>query len=840
MCRRFAVRVLCLAALIFAACAKDPRVGDKTATPTSSVADTQVTITGAAVDSAVPPHVVVTFRVTQDGLDVPLGTLTTLKPRWTLTGLSNEPVSGLPAWRSYVLTGAPLVKLPIAGPGTPDALILPNDVSQPAPKQPGYETGTITALGDGAFSYTFSSPLADPFAPSGTVFDPTETLRVGLFLSGAPGTPKTSATYDFAKSGPVKSRELVVDADCLQCHASVAAHGGTRQGVKLCLTCHTWQNADPDTVDPAALAGATPASNPNPLELGRFVHRLHRGKNLPTLYSSSSTALAPTLPSATPLPLPFLPGRNSPLPGQKFSVVGYRGSERIYGVAEYRTENFQTPKAVVTGVGFPRDYRSCNACHQHAANAAPALRTEISRRSCGGCHPDVWFGSGPPDAVHLAHPGGVQQADDAACADCHVATSSTPARYVDIADVHVPPYQHPRYDKPVINILAVQDLVPGKSPTVVFKITDRGGDVSPLNTTVPDATSPVPRALSVTFVFSGPTSPDYQSLNFIGAVATPTPANPSIAPGSVSVPGATQVDPATQMFRYTFANIQIPDAKGTWAVAAEARRSATVPHYLTCDTSVTSTCPAGTNVFPWPYTGETVSESADDAIRYVDTGVGSTVVGSTPRRQVVDQDRCNACHERLSLHGDLRHEVQGCVMCHAPDRTDIGRRKKDSTGNVILGQTWDGLEERSVDFKTLIHRIHTGSRTGGSAQLVLSRPHVVYGYGSSVNFLDEAEYPADLANCRSCHLEGTFLLESIPTGAAPTWANETPAIMHAASVAHTSAEQKRLPMTAACMGCHDTGSALLHTAGHTEDGVEKCAQCHSKGALSVKTVHGIP
>jgi OmcA/MtrC family decaheme c-type cytochrome len=174
-----------------------------------------------------------------------------------------------------------------------------------------------------------------------------------------------------------------------------------------------------------------------------------------------------------------------------------------------------------------------------------------------------------------------------------------------------------------------------------------------------------------------------------------------------------------------------------------------------------------------------------------------------------------------------------CVLCHAPDQTDFGHRPKDANGNVNLGATFDGLEERSVDFKTFIHRIHTGNRRGGSARLELSRPHVV----SGSKLLDDVEFPGDLANCLLCHLEGTYSPDAIQADAAPTVANETPTILHQGTAAHVAGERARPPTTAACMGCHDTATALVHSSRYTVSGVEQCAQCHVKGA--VKTVHGL-
>ena len=81
-----------------------------------------------------------------------------------------------------------------------------------------------------------------------------------------------------------------VERTAIDCH-------GRRVGVKLCLTCHTWQCTDPDTADPAALDATLPATKaafPNPMEMGRLIHRIHRGKALPTLFLASDAAASIT------------------------------------------------------------------------------------------------------------------------------------------------------------------------------------------------------------------------------------------------------------------------------------------------------------------------------------------------------------------------------------------------------------------------------------------------------------------------------------------------------------------------------------------------------------------
>ena len=62
-------------------------------------------------------------------------------------------------------------------------------------------------------------------------------------------------------------------------------------------------------------------------------------------------------------------------------------------------------------------------------------------------------------------------------------------------------------------------------------------------------------------------------------------------------------------------------------------------------------------------------------------------VGGAPlfERKIVDNDTCNACHDRLEFHGGPRTDVDYCVTCHNPSSLD--------------GDTGNG-----VDMKRLIHK----------------------------------------------------------------------------------------------------------------------------------------
>jgi len=880
-----------LSLALLAACQKAPAVGAQTGAVVK-LNGPKIELVAATAD-APSGKVSITYVLTKDGTPITGADAKALNPAFTLAALGPDPVTQAPAtaWRSLLLTGSEtLDALPVSPPGTSSAAALP---PLPPHGQPGADLGgTIAELGDGKFTYTFAAVTAGSFAQ-------TETLRAGAYLRGTTGSPLTTSTLDFVPSGGAPARrELVLDTQCANCHGVLKAHGGSRYGTKICVTCHTYQHADAETLDPAAiLFGAkwTPDHTnpaPNPLELGRFVHRIHRGKTLPTLYKAnqSSTGLAPKLddPAAEPPPLPFSSSRstqNPSLVGTEFSVIGYSGLERIFGkVFWYADANHVAtdpmtangaPLAakVVRGVTFPRDYRDCDACHAGAGDAA-LVQTEISRRTCQGCHPDVWFGQGIPDGdklaanrTHVAHPGGPQD-DDLQCRGCHVPTALKPSVEAPIAEAHVALVKSERYDKPTVTIVSVTNFKAGLTPTVVFKVTDRNGDLAPsLVNPVPamDANpgggkpSPVPRAFTgLTFYVAGPASPDVLSFNSsaypiretLDFVGKPT-ATPPVPPTPLNPPDANG------QYTYTFTN-KLPDgASGTWLLWTEARRtlgstSAPAKFY---DPPAAPGTPGVFGQFYWPYSGDTsLTEVADNAFVWIDADAGATGAGSAqPRRMLTQVDKCNLCHLRLVYHGG-RTNPAICIGCHAPDKSDYGNRPKDGNG-VVLTTTFDDIEERALHFKLLIHRIHTGSRSG-PASLELTPPYTGSGgyvrtttsstgvitVSSTPRFRNLGEFPNDQANCTICHYQGSYHPENIPADALPTWGNETAKLLHVGgTAAHPANEPGVLPMAAACNGCHATAFAQFHAAQYTSGGKEQCLTCHgAKGSQSVDRVHGIP
>jgi len=208
----------------------------------------------------------------------------------------------------------------------------------------GDSGGTTTTVANGEYIYTFATK-----AP--TTFDQTATHRVGLYGSRNLtvwdlGTNYADTTFDWVPNGSKPNpRDVVRTQDCNACHGSaatvtgsngLAAHGGSRRSVGLCIMCHQPQTSDPNTG--------------NTLDFKSFIHSLHRGSSLPSVVA-----------------------------GKPFQIVGFQNSINDF-----------------SDVVYPADVRRCQTCHNPNNGAAQTNNwmTNPNRAACGGCHNDVNFATG--------------------------------------------------------------------------------------------------------------------------------------------------------------------------------------------------------------------------------------------------------------------------------------------------------------------------------------------------------------------------------------------------------------------------------------------------------------
>jgi OmcA/MtrC family decaheme c-type cytochrome len=241
-----------------------------------------------------------------------------------------------------------------------------------------------------------------------------------------------------------------------------------------------------------------------------------------------------------------------------------------------------------------------------------------------------------------------------------------------------------------------------------------------------------------------------------------------------------QAKPSGRQFVYTFSAALPGNASGSYAVGIEGYKNFTIN--------------------PGTVNSTVVRDVGFNKVFYFPVGAAKVA----PRRQVISQALCAGCHDKLMLHGGIRQNVEYCVVCHNPTVTDSGVRK---TGDI----------PESINFKTLIHKIHTGSD--------LTTDFTVIGHGGSVNNYNDVGYVGDRRDCEKCHLPGTYDLP-LPDGLI----NQTTPRDYLTTQG---------PATAACLSCHTTKAAASHAATMTSATLgEACEACHGPNAeASVVKAH---
>lgn len=174
---------------------------------------------------------------------------------------------------------------------------------------------------------------------------------------------------------------------------------------------------------------------------------------------------------------------------------------------------------------------------------------------------------------------------------------------------------------------------------------------------------------------------------------------------------------------------------------------------------------------------------------------------------------CSSCHLQLAYHGSRTNNVQACVVCHNAQRTDLSSRGRNADSNKMLVKGGDGQYEESLDFKRLIHTIH-------SASSMRIDPMYVNNSGNTRPSIEGDEvrghsFPGVLSNCKSCHIQDedtgkwTFELDQLPEGMIGStaitgdWAKEA---YNAAGSQHDfDNHMKMSPIASVCSSCHDAG-----------------------------------
>jgi len=432
-------------------------------------------------------------------------------------------------------------------------------------------------------------------------------------------------------------------------------------------------------------------------------------------------------------------------------------------------------------VVLPSDPRRCQFCHESTTGATQASNWETnpSRAACGSCHNDVNFASGKN------HAGGLPQANDSQCSQCHVPNDGGEFD-ASIEGAHVMPENSVQVPGLNVAITKVTNTNAGQAPIVTFTVKDNKGNNIPLATM---ATG------SFSFTLTGPTT-DYGNTNFGSDVTTPGYVTESTVAKSATCGGDGTCT-------YTFTHVVPKGAKGTFAIGSEARLSATLQ--------------AGT------VNQQTVNYATPNPVVYFSVD-GSPIV---KRRSVVALANCNNCHAKLELHGSLRNNTEYCVFCHNPNGTDSPTRPS------ATNPADKGLPNQGINLTMMVHKIHTGTNLMAN----FNQDYVIVGFGGSHNSFGAtfASVPAAIPNT------GVRYPAMSPTGAVHDTTN--------CAMCHVNSSESNLPVglnnvtdpqglitsapatTSACTACHLNLSAFAHASMNTDPKFgESCSVCHGAGA----------
>jgi OmcA/MtrC family decaheme c-type cytochrome len=251
----------------------------------------------------------------------------------------------------------------------------------------------VLDVASGSYTYEFAAPLT-AMAPAAT-----QTVAA-LAVRTTTGTEAIARTTLSARpdGGPTAARELVTVGACNGCHGALDAHGGRWNSPAQCVLCHQPQSSDPDTG--------------NTVDFKVMVHKLHRGKNLP---------------SKAP-----------------YQIIGFGQV-----VSDFST------------VVFPREIAECTACH--AGAQAERWRTAPSKAVCTSCHDNTSFVL-PVPTGQVLHGGG-EQSDDATCAICHPARGGL----AGITDKHLTGVLASAATQVSLEIQSITSTGPGQTPVMTLR-----------------------------------------------------------------------------------------------------------------------------------------------------------------------------------------------------------------------------------------------------------------------------------------------------------------------------------------------------------------------------------
>jgi OmcA/MtrC family decaheme c-type cytochrome len=440
-------------------------------------------------------------------------------------------------------------------------------------------------------------------------------------------------------------------------------------------------------------------------------------------------------------------------------------------------------------VTYPQPITLCEKCHQLSA-ATPQgddWQTNAGVAACGGCHIEglnkAYSATTGRYTYTFTHPPGSLPPDfltfnDGECKGCH--SQGGPGG--GIYEVHA---QDPAR-KAIVNgnrftyrILGVQNAAVGQSPTVTFQILLDG---------VPMTKNEIMDGGGLRLDF-GWTTQDIHNIADIAGNQYAANRGAAITVDLIANM-ASVVDNGNGTYSYTLtqplpSGFSDPVLGTGLMVVLEGRRVVD-----------------GSNASPDSAFCPRVDTDPDPP------DLNCAIAGTSPRPRIVDQAKCNACHEKVTAHGGSRAgDPMTCTVCHSPS----------------LGGAWDAAGGGTEDFGPLalgafIHGVHK----------------------STVPAVDPVTYPQELARCEGCHLAGTF--NTARPGALPITMDAGTTLATGAATLAWQDDLANSATAGSCKGCHDSAAAQTHMESQggsfgvpkseplvPSSSSEGCTFCHGPG-----------
>lgn len=410
-----------------------------------------------------------------------------------------------------------------------------------------------------------------------------------------------------------------------------------------------------------------------------------------------------------------------------------------------------------SNVNFTKDIDNCQVCHTGGGADVNNWRQWPTREACGSCHDDVDFATG------VNHGSGGVQTNDVFCQNCHPASGMVTPGQLPIDAVHMGDDRIAEgatyrggtngYSLDSVDYDPLTDEL-----TIDFSVTRNGTKM--LLESDPEWTAPA--GASRLAVVLG-----WEAVEYTNEGSGNNPAQP-VSLNALAVGSVVQ---ALGGGDYRIVTPVPSGASGTITVGLEGHPAADID---------------GDGVYSDRIAVQNVYEHV-----LLDQRLAAVL---TPRRDIVDVAKCNACHDSagagVSLHGNNRtSEDQVCVVCHNADATDVNRRPADPT------MTADGKGEEAIDFKRMIHMIHMGED--------LQNGIIVYGFGGSVHDFSHVGFIGNMANCETCHLPGTYSTEA-------AWMSLATTIDTGTDLADPEDDLNVSPVASVCSSCHDLDRSTQH------------------------------